>query len=86
MDVRTLRQTTVLLPTIHEDDLTEIGSLDGENVTGFVYGGTRLRELSLSGTHLVDGRITGLAADRVRLTGLAQAVAADLGFLIEDLD
>lgn len=72
MDTRTVRQTSVTLPDLDDADLDEVDSLEGEHgkLRDFRYGDARLRELSLSGTQLMDGRVTGLTTQRARLDEL----------------
>ncbi|MEV7804959.1 pentapeptide repeat-containing protein [Microbispora sp. NPDC088329] len=71
METHTLRQTSVLLPGLDEEDLTEVASLDGDKLTEFSYTGARLRELSLSGVTLMSGRISELVTQRTNLNKLA---------------
>ncbi|WP_283132814.1 pentapeptide repeat-containing protein [Rhizohabitans arisaemae] len=66
----TVRRTDVALPVIDEAHLGEVDSIDGDLDEFSYVGSARLRELNLSGTHLLDGRITGLTAQRVRLEQL----------------
>ena len=74
METRTIRRTTVTLPTLDEPGLrlARLTSLAGEHgrVAGFHYADADLRDLDLADTHLMDGRITGLRARRGRLTRL----------------
>ncbi|WP_433373811.1 pentapeptide repeat-containing protein [Streptosporangium sp. CA-115845] len=72
MDTRTVRETSVTLPDLDDADLDEVGSLEGEHgkLRDFRYAEARLRELSLSGTQLMDGRVIGLTTQRVRLEEL----------------
>ncbi|OPG10588.1 pentapeptide repeat-containing protein [Microbispora sp. GKU 823] len=67
METRTVRETTVTLPGLDEEDLDEVASLDGDRLMEFIYNGAQLRELSLSGTTLMSGRISGLATERAYL-------------------
>ncbi|MEU0485612.1 pentapeptide repeat-containing protein [Streptosporangium sp. NPDC006013] len=72
MDTRTVRETSVTLPDLDDADLGEVGSLEGEHgkLRDFHYANARLRELSLSGTQLMDGRVTSLTTQRARLEEL----------------
>ncbi|WP_405088151.1 pentapeptide repeat-containing protein [Microbispora sp. NBC_01389] len=67
--ISTVRGTHITLPCLEVGDLTEVGSLDGDKVIEFSYGPARLRELSLAGTHLIDGRVTGLTTQRATWRG-----------------
>ncbi|MGW5689128.1 pentapeptide repeat-containing protein [Nonomuraea sp. NPDC003754] len=73
MDTRTVRQTSVTLPDLDDVDLDEVDSLEGEHgkLRDFRYAAAHLRELSLSGTQLMDGRVTGLTTQRARLDDLS---------------
>ncbi|MFJ2744823.1 pentapeptide repeat-containing protein [Streptomyces sp. NPDC087440] len=74
MDTRTIRRTSVTLPALNEPGLylSNVTSLEGGRgrVTEFQYADAALRDLDLSDTHLMDGRITGLKAQRTRLDKL----------------
>ncbi|WP_433246832.1 pentapeptide repeat-containing protein [Streptosporangium sp. CA-135522] len=72
METRTVRQTSVTLPDLDDADLDEVDSLEGEHGTlrDFRYGDASLRELPLSRTQLVDGRVAGLTTQRARLDDL----------------
>ncbi|GAA4199645.1 hypothetical protein GCM10022252_51720 [Streptosporangium oxazolinicum] len=72
MDTRTVRETSVTLPDLDDADLDEVDSLEGEHgkLRDFRYADARLRELSLSGTQLMDGRVIGLTTQRARLDDL----------------
>ncbi|MFD7137010.1 pentapeptide repeat-containing protein [Streptomyces sp. NPDC059894] len=74
MDTRTIRRTSVTLPSLHEPGLylSNVTSLEGGRgrVAEFHYADADLRDLDLSDTHLMDGRITGLKAQRARLEKL----------------
>ncbi|MBP2704356.1 pentapeptide repeat-containing protein [Microbispora sp. RL4-1S] len=67
METRTVRETTIMLPHLDEEALDEVTSLDRDRLTDITYTGAQLRELSLSGTTLTSGRITGLTAQRACL-------------------
>lgn len=69
METRTVRQTSVTLPDLDDADLEEVDSLEGEHgkLRDFRYADARLRELPLSGTQLMEGRIIGLTTQRARL-------------------
>lgn len=69
MDTRTIRETHVTLPDLDDADLDGIDSLEG-GVRDFRYGDAQLRELSLSGNQLMDGRIVNLTTQRARLNEL----------------
>ncbi|MFE4176881.1 pentapeptide repeat-containing protein [Streptomyces sp. NPDC056909] len=74
MDTRTIRRTSVTLPTLNEpglylSDVTSLGGGRGQ-VTRFHYAEADLRDLDLADTHLLDGRITGVKARRTRLEKL----------------
>ncbi|WP_198358367.1 pentapeptide repeat-containing protein [Streptomyces fildesensis] len=74
MDTRTIRRTSVTLPALNEPGLylSNVTSLEGGRgrLAGFHYADADLRELDLADTHLLDGRITGLKAQRTRLEKL----------------
>lgn len=72
MDTRTVRQTSVTLPDLNDADLDEAESLEGEHgrLRDFRYAGANLRELHLSGTQLMDGRVIGLITQRAHLEEL----------------
>ncbi|MFS0695049.1 pentapeptide repeat-containing protein [Streptomyces nitrosporeus] len=74
MDTRTIRRTSVMLPSLNEPGLhlSNVTSLEGGRgrVAEFHYADADLRDLDLSDTHLMDGRITGLKAQRTRLEKL----------------
>ncbi|MFF5243543.1 pentapeptide repeat-containing protein [Streptosporangium sp. NPDC000095] len=72
MDTRTVRETSVTLPGLNDADLDEVDSLEGEHgkLRDFRYADARLRELPLSGTQLMDGRVIGLTTQRARLDEL----------------
>ncbi|WP_326644601.1 pentapeptide repeat-containing protein [Streptosporangium sp. NBC_01755] len=72
MDTRTVRQTSVTLPNLDDTDLDEVDSLEGEHgkLRDFRYLDAHLREPPLSGTQLMDGRVTGLTTQRARLDEL----------------
>ncbi|MEU8272094.1 pentapeptide repeat-containing protein [Sphaerisporangium sp. NPDC049002] len=57
---------------MNDADLDDVDSLEGEHgkLRDFRYADARLRELPLSGTQLMDGRITGLTTQRARLEEL----------------
>jgi uncharacterized protein YjbI with pentapeptide repeats len=71
MDTRTIRRTSVTLPALNEPGLrlSHVTSLEGGRgrVAEFHYADADLRDLDLSGVHLLDGRITGLKTQRTRL-------------------
>ena len=74
MDTRTIRRTTVVLPRLDGPGryLSHVTSLEGGRgrVDGFHYADADLRELDLAGTHLLDGRVTGLTTQRTRFDEL----------------
>ena len=74
MDTRTIRRTSVTLPALNEPGLylSNVTSLEGGRgrVAEFHYADADLRDLDLADTHLMDGRITGLKAQRTRLEKL----------------
>lgn len=74
MDTRTIRRTSVTLPALNESGLylSNVTSLEGGRgrMTEFHYTDAELRDLDLADTHLMDGRITGLKAQRTRLDKL----------------
>lgn len=77
---RTIRRTSVALPALSAPGLhlSDVTSLEGVSspegarvrVAEFQYDDAGLRDLDLAGTHLVDGRVRGLTAQRVRFEGL----------------
>lgn len=73
MGTRTIRRTSVTLPSLDELDpylshLTSVG--DGARVAEFRYEDAELRALDLTGTHLIDGRVTGISSRQTRLDEL----------------
>ncbi|MFD8937652.1 pentapeptide repeat-containing protein [Streptomyces sp. NPDC059578] len=70
MDTRTIRRTIVTLPSLNEPGLylSNVTSLQGGRgrLAEFHYADADLRDLDLADTHLLDGRITGLKAQRTR--------------------
>ncbi|MGW6454731.1 pentapeptide repeat-containing protein [Streptomyces sp. NPDC055078] len=74
MDTRTIRRTSVTLPALTGPGryLSHVTSLEGGRgrVAEFHYADADLRDLDLADTHLMDGRITGLKAQRTRLEKL----------------
>ncbi|MEW2618936.1 pentapeptide repeat-containing protein [Streptomyces sp. NPDC048106] len=74
MGNRTIRRTSVTLPSLDEPGLylSNVTSLEGGRgrVTDFHYGDIDLRALELADTHLVSGRVTGLRTQRTRLEEL----------------
>lgn len=74
MDTRTIRRTSVTLPALTEPGLylSNVTSLEGGRgrLAEFHYADADLRDLDLADTHLLDGRITGLKAQRTRLEKL----------------
>nr|WP_184547487.1 pentapeptide repeat-containing protein [Streptosporangium becharense]MBB2914842.1 uncharacterized protein YjbI with pentapeptide repeats [Streptosporangium becharense]MBB5820347.1 uncharacterized protein YjbI with pentapeptide repeats [Streptosporangium becharense] len=72
MDTRTVRRTSVTLPDLDDAYLDEVDSLEDEHgkLREFRYADARLRELSLSETQLMDGRVTGLTTQRAHLDEL----------------
>ncbi|MEV4097577.1 pentapeptide repeat-containing protein [Streptosporangium saharense] len=70
---RAVRQTSVTLPGLDDADLDEVDSLEGEHgrLRDFRYANASLRELSLSGTQLMDGRVSTLTTQRARLDELS---------------
>ncbi len=89
MDTRTIRRTTVTLPALNEPGLylSNVTSLEGVRgrLAEFHYADADLRDLDLADTHLLDGRITGLKAQRTRLEKLrvdsVEFVGCDLASL-----
>ncbi|MFF0579914.1 pentapeptide repeat-containing protein [Streptosporangium saharense] len=73
MNTRTIRQTSVTLPDLDDADLDEVDSLEGEHgrLRDFRYSNASLRELPLSGTQLMDGRVSALTTQRARLDDLS---------------
>lgn len=71
MGNRTIRRTSVALPSLDEPGLylSHVTSLEGGRgrVTEFHYDAMDLRALDLSDTHLLDGRVTGLRTRRAEL-------------------
>ncbi|MEU3572198.1 pentapeptide repeat-containing protein [Kitasatospora sp. NPDC036755] len=71
MDSITFGRVTVTLPTLDEPGLylSNVTSLDSARgiVQDFQYGDADLRDLDLSDTSLITGRVKGLRADRVQL-------------------
>jgi uncharacterized protein YjbI with pentapeptide repeats len=74
MDTRMIRRTSVILPALNESGLylSNVASLEGGRgrLAEFHYADADLRDLDLADTHLLDGRITGLKAQRARLEKL----------------
>jgi uncharacterized protein YjbI with pentapeptide repeats len=74
MDTRTIRRTSVTLPSLDEPGpyLSNVTSLEGGRgrVAEFRYADADLRELDLNEVHLMEGRVTGLSARRTRLDEL----------------
>ena len=74
MEIRTIRRTKVTLPSLDEPGLylSHVTSLEAGRgrVAEFHYADADLRELDLADTHLMDGRVTGLRAQRTRFDGL----------------
>ncbi|MGW0884493.1 pentapeptide repeat-containing protein [Streptomyces sp. NPDC002671] len=74
MGTRTIRRTSVTLPSLDEPGLylSSVTSLEGGRgqVAEFHYGDADLRALDLADTHLIDGRVTGLRTQRTRLDKL----------------
>jgi uncharacterized protein YjbI with pentapeptide repeats len=74
MGIRTIRRTSVSLPSLDEPGvyLSQVASLEGGRgrVADFHYGDAELRALDLADTHLIDGRITRLTVRRARLEQL----------------
>ncbi|MEU4895983.1 pentapeptide repeat-containing protein [Streptomyces sp. NPDC044780] len=74
MGTRTIRRTSVTLPSLDESGLylSHVTSLEGGRgrVAEFHYGDADLRALDLADTHLIDGRISGLKTQRARLEKL----------------
>ncbi|MFJ2514109.1 pentapeptide repeat-containing protein [Streptomyces griseoviridis] len=74
MDTRTIRRTSVTLPALDEPglSLSDVTSLEGGRgrLAEFHYADGDLRDLDLADTHLLDGRIAGLKAQRTRLERL----------------
>ncbi|MCC5579389.1 pentapeptide repeat-containing protein [Microtetraspora sp. AC03309] len=71
METRTVRRTQVTLPYL-DDVANEVDSLEGEHgkLSDFAYADAHLRDLSLSGTQLMDGHVTGLTTQRALLAEL----------------
>ncbi|MFI9829653.1 pentapeptide repeat-containing protein [Streptomyces sp. NPDC051913] len=71
MATRTIRRTSVTLPTLDEAGLylSNITSLDGGRgrLSEFQYADADLRALDLADTHLLDGRVTGLRTQRAQM-------------------
>lgn len=71
MGTHTIRRTSVTLPALNEPGLylSNVTSLEGGRgrLAEFHYADADLRDLDLADTHLLDGRITGLKAQRTRL-------------------
>lgn len=74
MDTRTIRRTSVTLPSVNEPGLrlSNVSSLEGGRgrVAQFHYADADLRDLDLVDTHLLDGQITGLKAQRTHFDKL----------------
>lgn len=74
MNARTIRSTSVTLPSLDEPGmyLSNVGSLEGGRgrVERFQFADAELRALDLTDVHLVDGRVTALKAGRARLEGV----------------
>ncbi|MCZ0975866.1 pentapeptide repeat-containing protein [Streptomyces albulus] len=74
MGTRTIRRTSVTLPVLNEPGLylSNVTSLEGGRgqVAEFHYADADLRDIDLADTHLLNGRITGLKAQRTRLEKL----------------
>lgn len=74
MGTRTIRRTSVTLPSLDEPGLylSKVTSLEGGRgrVAEFDYSDADLRALDLADTHLIDGRVTGLRTQRARLEKL----------------
>jgi uncharacterized protein YjbI with pentapeptide repeats len=74
MDTRTIRRKSVTLPALNEPGLhlSHVTSLAGGRgrVAEFHYADDDVRDLDLADTHLMDGRITGLKAQRTRFEKL----------------
>lgn len=70
MGTRTIRRTSVSLPSLDEPGryLSNVTSLEGGRgrVAEFHYGDAELRAFDLAGTHLMDGRVSGIRAQQVR--------------------
>jgi hypothetical protein len=71
MSTRTIRRTSVTLPSLDEPGpyLSNVTSLEGGRgrLSEFQYADADLRSLDLADTHLLDGRVTGLRTQRARL-------------------
>ncbi|MDT3400093.1 pentapeptide repeat-containing protein [Streptomyces sp. B1866] len=74
MGTRTIRRTSVTLPDLDGPGryLSNVSSLEGGRgwIAEFRYGDADLRALDLTDVHLMDGRISGLKAQRARLVKL----------------
>ncbi|MEU6350113.1 pentapeptide repeat-containing protein [Streptomyces sp. NPDC047072] len=74
MGTRTIRRTSVTLPSLDEPGryLSNVTSLEGGRgrVAEFRYGDADLRALELADTHLIDGHVAGLRTQRARLDKL----------------
>ncbi|MDT0323163.1 pentapeptide repeat-containing protein [Streptomyces millisiae] len=89
MDTRTIRRTSVTLPAFNEPGLylSNVTSLEGGRgrLAEFQYADADLRDLDLADTHMLDGRITGLKAQRTRLEKLrvdsVEFISCDLASL-----
>ncbi|SOB81658.1 pentapeptide repeat-containing protein [Streptomyces sp. 1331.2] len=70
VDSKTFGRVTVTLPRLDEPGLylSNVTSLDSARgiVQDFQYGDTELRDLDLTDTSLITGRVSGLRADRVQ--------------------
>lgn len=89
MGTRTIRRTSVTLPSLDEPGLylSHVSSLESGRgrVAQFHYGDADLRDLELVDTHLIDGRVTRLRTQRARLDKLrvdsVEFTGCDLGSL-----
>ncbi|MEW1723700.1 pentapeptide repeat-containing protein [Streptomyces sp. NPDC093109] len=74
MNTGTFRRTSVTLPSLDEVGLylSNVASLEGGRgrITEFHYADADLRELDLADTQMMDGRVTGLKAQRTRFDAL----------------
>ncbi|MGW0705686.1 pentapeptide repeat-containing protein [Streptomyces sp. NPDC002643] len=74
LETRTIRRTSVTLPSLDEPGLylSNVRSLEGGRgrLTAFRYADADIRDLDLSDTHLLDGRVTGLRTQRTRFDEL----------------